>query len=512
MYIDQCRIEVNYNMTKKIIFWLNAFLLYYGLAYTLQKQYDCELYSIIDVTNKTKNFFEEQNLVNFKKKWFLHDHIKKNNIKPDLEYLENFEKNYSLNIWQLGFNERLFYFYNDFYKFSQNEILTILEQECKLYEKILDETKPDFLIIHETALHQEHLFYEICKKRGIKTLILNQSKLGYKCIVSQELHKIDFMPELSSVESKGRDFNDLLTEIKSSDSTKQTKFYAENFANSKLSKIKAILEYVSSENSNLQNNFAYYGRNKFKVLTKYFTYSIQSKLRKNFLDKNSEYEIFNDEKFVLYTLNQEPERSTLIATPYYTNQLEMIRHIAKSLPVGYKLYVKEHFSQALREWRKISYYKEILEIPNVRLYHPSADIEKLIQKSSLVMSIGGTTPFQAAFYQKPSIIIADLGYAVLPSVQKLNSFEELPVLIRNGLKMKVNSDDLDRYLTILEKNSFSFDFRDYEIKEANYFRYGGNLHDTAISDEKMKFFLKDNENSFKILGEEYVKKLKQLEK
>ena len=53
-------------MTDKIIFWLDAFLLNFGLAYNLQKKHDCELYSIIDITNRTKKFFEEQNLVNFR--------------------------------------------------------------------------------------------------------------------------------------------------------------------------------------------------------------------------------------------------------------------------------------------------------------------------------------------------------------------------------------------------------------------------------------------------------------
>lgn len=498
-------------MTEKIIFWLDAFLLNFGLAFNLQKKYDCELYSIIDITNRTKKFFEEQELVNFKKKWFLHDYIKKTNLKPDIEYLTNFEKRYSINIWQLGFNERIFYLYNDFYKFTQNEILSILEQECKLYETILDEINPDFLVTTETALHQQHLFYEICKKRGIKVLMLNQSKLGYKCIISQESHKIDFMHDLSSIQSKKRTFDEILSELKSFDSAKQTRFYVKSFGNSKSRKLKAIFEYIfNSDNSNIQTHFSYYGRSKFKVLIKYFLYSIQTKIRKSFIDKNSEFEIYDDEKFVLFTLNQEPERSLLIATPYYTNQLEVIRHIAKSLPPGYKLYVKEHFAQVLREWRKISYYKEILEIPNVRLYHPSVNIEKLIQKSSLVISIGGTTPFEAAFYQKPSIIIADLGYAVLPSIQKLNSLEELPIVIRNSLKIKVNSDDLDRYLSILNENSFDFDFKGYEIKEGDFFRYGGNYHDTVITNDKMKSFLEANENLFKILTEQHIKKFEQL--
>jgi len=496
-------------MTDKIIFWLDAFLLHFGISYYLKKKYNCELYSIIDITNRTKEFFEEQNLVNFKKKWFLHDYIKKPNSKPDIEYLSNFEKKYSINIWQLGFNERIFYKYNDFYKFSQDEILSILEQECKLYEKILDEIKPDFLITLETALHQQHLFYEICKKRGVKVLMLHQSKLGYRCAISQQMHKLDSMIDLKEIESQNRNFDELLKHFKSFDSSKQLKEFKNNFLNSKTDQISALIEYVfKSDNSNLKTHFSYYGRNKLRVLSKYLSSTATAKKRKSFIDKNFQYDIPDEEAYVLFPLQQDPERSTLIATPYYTNQIEVVRHIAKSLPPGYKLYVKEHFSQVFREWRKISEYREIMDIPNVRLFHPSVSIEKLVGQSSLVISIGGTTSLEAAFYQKPSISFADFGYTILPSVYKLNSLEDLPNAIRKSLQVKVNSDDLDKYLRILEENTFDFDLKGYEVREAKFFRYGGSFHDTIITNERMEIFLKENEDSFEILVDEHLKKIK----
>ena len=499
-------------MADKIIFWLNANMLFFGLATNLQKTYDCKLYAVIDITNRTKKFFEEQNLVNFQKIWFLHDHIQKT-YKIDIDYLRNFEKKYSINLWQLGFNERIFYQHNEFYKFTQDEILSILEKECKLYELILDEIQPDFLITSETALHQQHLFYEICRKRGIKVLMLNQSKFAYKCIISQELHKLDSMPALSKIPSKKRTFDELLNVLTSTDNTKQLQLYSKNFGNSKSSKLKAVSEYIfKSDNSNTETHFSYYGRSKFKVLVDYLIKSRKATTRKSFIDKYLEYEIYDNEQFVLFTLHQEPERTLLIAAPFYTNQLEVIRHIAKSLPPGYKLYVKEHFSQLLREWREISYYKEIIEIPNVRLYHPSANIEPLIQKSSLVISIGGTTSFEAAFYQKPSIIMADLGFAILPSVQKLNSLEELPLMIRHGLETKVNSDDLDKYLSVLDEHSFDFDLKGYESNEANSFRYGGNYQDTIITNEQMKSFLDENQNLFDMLTNQHIKKLNYFKK
>ena len=80
-------------MTEKIIFWMNSFFLNFVIANNLKKKYDCDIYALIDITNRTKQFFIDQNLVNFKQTWFLHDHIQENN-KIDLDYLQKFEKKY----------------------------------------------------------------------------------------------------------------------------------------------------------------------------------------------------------------------------------------------------------------------------------------------------------------------------------------------------------------------------------------------------------------------------------
>ena len=50
-------------MDKKIIFWLDAELTSFCLAYFLQQKLNAEFYAIIDVTNKPKEFFLNQKLV-----------------------------------------------------------------------------------------------------------------------------------------------------------------------------------------------------------------------------------------------------------------------------------------------------------------------------------------------------------------------------------------------------------------------------------------------------------------
>ena len=44
-------------------------------------------------------------------------------------------------------------FNNPFYKFKKDEILNILERDCKFFESVLDEIKPEFLIIKVTDFH-----------------------------------------------------------------------------------------------------------------------------------------------------------------------------------------------------------------------------------------------------------------------------------------------------------------------------------------------------------------------
>ena len=103
------------------------------------------------------------------------------------------------------------------------------------------------------------------------------------------------------------------------------------------------------------------------------------------------------------------ERILLIGAPFFINQFEVIRNIANSLPVGYRLYVKDHVVMNYRGWRSINEMKKIMSLPNVMLFHPSVDSSELIKKSKLVISIAGSSSIEAAFYNKQSISLENVG-------------------------------------------------------------------------------------------------------
>ena len=143
----------------------------------------------------------------------------------------------------------------------------------------------------------------------------------------------------------------------------------------------------------------------------------------------------------------------------------------------------------------------------MKLIHPSVSSEKIYQKCSLVVTSGGSSGFEATFFGKPSIVFSDVIYGRLDSVTKINNFDELALAIKNSLKKQINSDDLDKFLIFLDKNSFDFDLFGYIFIEAKEFFHDSVLIDVEIKERKMKKFLEKNSKLFEIIGKQLIKEI-----
>ena len=496
-------------MKDKIIFWLGNDYTHYCLAYALQRSYDCEMYAITEVTERPRPFFQNQKLVNFKKIWFLHDEIKSKSSKIDLEYLAQFEKKYKVNLWQLVQNERIFLYYDYFHKFSSEEILNILEHECRFFEYILDEIKPDFFFTKISSFHHLELFYQMCKNSGVKTQVLTYGILGQRCLIAQDPTKLDYVEKLNNLKGENQNFNDIENYLHSFDLAKQLHNKIINPGSAIVELLKPAKEFfLHSDSKNIKTHYTYYGRTKLKVFFHFLNINLKERFRGLFINKNLKMELKKSESFVYYPLSTELERSLLIGAPFYINQIEVIKWIAKSLPINFKLYVKEHPAQIKRGWRSSADYKEIMNIPNVVLIHPSFSNEYLYKNCSLLVTIVGSAGFEAASYGKPVITFVDTIYSILPYVHTVKNLQELPKLIRESLTEKIEPADMDRYISLLEKNTSKFDYADFRLKLSEEFFYGTNLMDVEISETKMKLFLEKNYPILQILAEDHIKKIK----
>lgn len=488
----------------KIILWIDTDFITFGMAKSLQEQFDCELYAIVDVTNKTKIFFEKQNLVNFKKIWFYHDHINQLQKEPDYEYLKKFEDKFNLNLWITAQNERIFYNFNDYYKFETKEVLSILEQECKLFENILNEVKPDYLFSRVTDLQHNHIFYQTSKSFGVKCYMLWSTKLGFKSLIVDEINK-----ELSFSDTAESKLSLLeLQEFQNqNNSFKKVKKYQNENRNSSLDLGNAAFTFLFSSYDTNKTHYPYYGRTKLKVLFKEILSRFKKRYRESYIDKNFIKKIPGKLPFVYFPLHLDMDRVILLGAPYYTNQLEVIRNIVKSLPINYELYVKEHPILKVYGWRKLSFYRELASIPRVKLIHPTINPKEIIKYSSLVISISGTGGLEAAFQNKPSIVLVEQDYSFLDSVKVIKNMSELPNTLKNLLGKSTDISGLNQYVDYIQKNSFNFDWMEYNLSVQNKLFFGGNLVDIEISLDSMDSFLKEQKETFDLLAKEFIKKL-----
>jgi hypothetical protein len=523
-------------MKDRILIYQDYTLHNFGLARMLQEKHDCDLFAIFDVTDNMNKFFQKQKIVNYNQSWFLYDYIKKSQ-KPDLEYLSQFEKKYGIELWKLANNDRIFFKYNVYYNFSENEILSILEQQCKFFENIIETIKPDFVIFPLTNSGRMEIFYEMCLKLGIKILMLNATRFGGMVFINEEAEKIDyFEKEIHEKEIhekeihekeihekeihekeihenvKSRSLNnlrDILYKVHSFDSSIQ---FSSQFLKSKKMALKAGIQFfLFSKNSNLKTHYTYYGRHKIKIFFITIFWSLKKRYRLYLINKNLSRTI-DDEKFIFFPLITEPERGLLIAAPFHTNLIELVTHVVKSLPMGYKLYVKDHQAMDNRDWRSFSFYKEIMNLPNVKMLHHTVHPKNLLPKCSMVITVGGTAGFEAAFYEKPTITFVDALYSSLKSVEILNDLKELPQLIQKQLNIKFDLNDLNNFVSVLEKNSFAFDWSGFDSLAHHILFYDGFLSDVEINEKQMNKLLDAYSTQLETLANEHIKKIIQHKK
>ena len=122
------------------------------------------------------------------------------------------------------------------------------------------------------------------------------------------------------------------------------------------------------------------------------------------------------EKYILYPIQYQPEASTLVQGPMYVDQVALVRDIARSLPIGYRLYVKEHVSNRGR--RPLSFYDELRAIPEVRLLGPDEDTYALIRGAGAIATITSTVGWEGLLFDKPVITFGEVFYNIVPTVYR----------------------------------------------------------------------------------------------
>jgi len=494
-------------LSKNILIWLDYSFLHFGIAKSLSKN-DYNLFGIIDSQESINQFFQNQKIVKFSKLWYLYESI---SIKsPDLEYLKKFEEKYGINIWSIVYTDRYFYKkFNPFYQFKYEEILSLIEQECKFFEKIISEKKFDYVLSNTITHHYQYLFYKICKSIGIPVLTFEPFRFGNRWLVMNgTMYDFDQTKYSENPTNPSEHTTDEIEKL--TKATGRIEF-EKKFTTPKISKLQKIRAFFNllffPGNLESTKRFSTYGRTRKNILFKGTArmFLLKKKYREFFINNNFSYSVSEKTPFVYFPLHLDPERVLLMGAPFYVDQLSVITNIAKSLPAEFKLYVKEHPNMKTQGWREKRFYQQIMELPNVELIHPSIPSEELIRKCKLVITIKGTASIEAIQHGKPSIVFKeDIEHTNLPSIHVLKNLEELPVAILQSISKKVSPSEIYDNYNFIKKNSFVFDSPNYSLAVSKHFNYSiGYLNQVNISKEQMESFLKEFQWLFEMLSSVY---------
>ena len=151
------------------------------------------------------------------------------------------------------------------------------------------------------------------------------------------------------------------------------------------------------------------------------------------------YDELIDEDSVYYPLHFEPEIVTMLYSPVYNDQLWVIKQVAKSLPVGFTLYTKEHL--AMFGFRTRAFYKELKKIPNLKLISPQVSSFTLIKKAKLIVTLTSTVGWEALLLKKPVITFGEIFYNPLSGAKRCTDIASLPTLVSEQLTQSTHDED-----------------------------------------------------------------------
>ncbi|MEM4248360.1 MAG: hypothetical protein QXH80_03755, partial [Candidatus Nanoarchaeia archaeon] len=306
-------------------------------------------------------------------------------------------------------------------RFSKKMQLALLDIAIPRIESLFDEVMPDAICTIYTATFGDCLGQMIAKNRGIKGLDLRLTRQKNYVMFCDGVKEPD--PYISKI------YHKFLKEGVPPEIKKLSEEYLDAFSKKKQiyegNPLAGLVKQKNKTSIPIKKIFT----KPFEMIAKYFKYKtppycfdfhdlgtfkpvlyrqflnplhaniIKRRLKKELLALNEIKEL----DFILYPLHMEPEIVLAQFARPFLNQIEVIRNICLSMPVGMTLLVKEHPRMLGR--RSWGYYKKLLEIPGVKIADFSISSEDLLKFCKLVVIIRGTIGLEAAIAKKPVITL-----------------------------------------------------------------------------------------------------------
>jgi hypothetical protein len=174
-------------------------------------------------------------------------------------------------------------------------------------------------------------------------------------------------------------------------------------------------------------------------------------------------------QLVYFPLHMEPEVALLQFSPEFSNTVEAICWVSKSLPANYKIIVKEQTNgYAVRSKQ---FYRRLLSLANVVLAHPDSESLEWVQRSQIVATMTGTVGQEAIHFKRPVISFGKHQIInQLPTVRFVTNYYQVKAAIDEFVSGDITEGDfvLSRHALSKAQIDVSFPLERYAVtKHAN---------------------------------------------
>lgn len=171
-----------------------------------------------------------------------------------------------------------------------------------------------------------------------------------------------------------------------------------------------------------------------------------------------------EKPFIYFPLHLQPEQTTSSLGGKYVDQILAVEKLAKKLPAGWKIYVKENPKQT-GFMRGPLFFKRLLGIERVVLVDRKVPTNSLMQYAKMIATIVGTAGYEAVCGGRPVITFGSAWYRDLPGIY---SYED-NLNIESIMSSYVYQEDaLKLALTRVVENAYPVVSSYYSQKDPGY--------------------------------------------
>jgi hypothetical protein len=347
------------------------------------------------------------------------------------------------------------------YAFRQNrndrEMVALIKATYLMFKRHLDDFKPDLIVTPNFASAQHIIAHKLAAARNIPMFAIAGSRIqGINIWAHDPTYStgpfVDRVEQLSGGAGQSENLDEAKRYI--SEFRQEFKRPIEESWSTGLPSLKGQIREVTKL---LRNVVRFYKNPRINVNPKHGSTidNISPRLMlRNYLShrKNRvnavqfEYSTLGElDNFAYLPLQVQPEAVTDVMAPYFNNQLEFARLVAQSMPGDMKLVVKDH--PAMFGFRSRKFLEKLARTPNVTLVDFREPSESIMRKAKMIVSIGGTSTIEAAFFSLPVILFGNLGLAqLMPNTFTHSDMPSLSNKITEVLNMNFDNESYERSL------------------------------------------------------------------